>query len=384
VGASREPYLRRLVQNTPIRPNNEIRALWVVRDALTTPEKIDLCIELAVRARFQLLFVQVRGRGDAYYRSSIEPPGPDLEYPIGDFDPLTYLLVAARAAGIAVHAWINVFYVWSNGESEPPPGHVVLRHPEWLITDADGVRMDELSVTRWQERGVEGYFINPRVPEVRKYTAGIVGELISNYPLDGVHLDYIRYPGRDFGYGTLERTEFALDWGVDPLLLDSAPRELAVVLGARAVEVLDSLAVEQRALQVDSMVVAIREAVGDLPLSAAVVPDPDRAKIEMGQDWVKWVHRRLVDFVVPMAYNHRPEELLDWLRVLHNAVGRERMLVGLAIHDGRDRNLGRLINLLRLDSSSGFSIFSYNVLSERRFAVRFLEEAMFSGLEGGQ
>lgn len=381
---SRKPYLRHLLQNTAVRPNEEIRALWVVRDALTSPEKIDRCIDMAVRGRFHMLFVQVRGRGDAYYQSSIEPAAPDLEYSIRDFDPLNYFIVRARTAGISVHAWINVFYVWSNGEGTPPPGHVVIEHPEWLIADAGGVRMDESNVTQWQERGVEGYFLNPGRPEVRGYTADIVSELVSRYALDGVHLDYIRYPGGGFGYGKETRTNFALTWGVDPMELRTASPELAAILGAGAVQALDSVFVEWRAQQVDSMVIAIREAAGDLPLSAAVVPDPDVALIDKGQNWVRWVHGRLVDFVVPMAYNHRPEELLDWLRIVQNTIGRERMLVGLAVHDGRDRFLDRSVNLLRLDGSTGFSIFSYNVLSEMRFAARFLEEAIFPETEAEQ
>jgi uncharacterized lipoprotein YddW (UPF0748 family) len=356
----------------------------VVRDALTSPEKIDRCIDLAVSARFQLLFVQVRGRGDTYYSSTLEPPAPDLEYSTGDFDPLTYLLVQAHAAGIAVHAWINVFYVWSNGESTPPPGHVVVTHPEWLIADGNGLRQDEKPVTYWQERGIEGYFLDPNRPEVRKHTASVVSDLVSRYALDGIHLDYIRYPGSRFGFSLDARTDFELTWGIDPLRVMEDRQGLAATLGTRATAVLDSILTEWRVQQVDSMVLAIRNAAGELPLSAAVVPDPERAVLEKGQDWVGWVHARLVDFVVPMAYNHRPEELLSWLRVMHNGIGRDRMLVGLAVHDGRDQYLGRAVNIIRLDRATGFSIFSYNVLADKRFPVRFLDEAIFSGLDAEQ
>lgn len=375
----RDPYLSRLLLNSPVKPAGEIRALWVVRDALTTPESIDRCIDLAAAARFQLLFVQVRGRGDAYYYSTVEPAAPDLAYPIESFDPLEYLLVRARTAGISVHAWVNVFYVWSDGESVPPPGHVLIEHPDWAITDATGVRMDERNPSYWQELGVEGYFLDPFIPEVRAYTARVVEDLVSRYNLDGIHLDYIRFPGVQFGYNRETRTRFALEWGVDPVLLANGSAGLTALLGPGAVSALDSILVDGRARAVDSMVVAIREAVGDLTVSAAVIAEPDRAVTEKGQDWVNWVHARLVDFVVPMAYNHRPEELLPWLQVVENAIGRERMLVGLAIHDGRDVYLERLINLIRLDEATGFSIFSYNVLAEQRFPVRFLQEAIFPG-----
>jgi uncharacterized lipoprotein YddW (UPF0748 family) len=122
------------------------------------------------------------------------------------------------------------------------------------------------------------------------------------------------------------------------------------------------------------MVMAIRNVIGDLPLSAAVVPDLQIAQVQKGQSWARWVHQRWMDFVVPMAYNYRPEELLDWVSVLQNTIGREHMLVGLALHDGRDQYVERSINILRVDHVAGFSLFSYNVLAEKRFAGQFIEQ----------
>src|SRR5262245_34439581 len=51
------------------QPPNEVRALWVVRTTLMTPEKIHKMVESARNAGFNTLIVQVRGRGDAYYQS---------------------------------------------------------------------------------------------------------------------------------------------------------------------------------------------------------------------------------------------------------------------------------------------------------------------------
>jgi len=368
------PYLRQLARSTPIQPSDEIKAMWVVRDAMTSPDDIDRFIDFATRTGFHILFIQVRGRGDAYYHSSLVPPADQLKYPIGDFDPLAYVLSRAHAAGISVHAWLNVYYVWSDGSSTPSDGHVVKSHPEWLVTDAAGVRMDEREVQAWQADGIEGYYLSPFSAEARAHNAEVVRELVDRYAVDGIHLDYLRFPGAVYGYGTEPRTRFALQWGVDPVDLRKNSLELSAVLGADAVGALDSVWVDWRTQGVDSMVMAIRSAMGDLPLSAAVVPDLQIAQSEKGQSWARWIHQRWMDFVVPMAYNYRPEELLEWVRVLQNTVGREQMLVGLALHDGRDQYLDRSINILRVDRVAGFSLFSYNVLAEKRFAGQFIEQ----------
>jgi len=379
--AAAPPYLVRLLSTTPVQPNNEIRALWVVRDALESADAIDRMIDFAVQARFHLLFVQVRGRGDAYYRSSIDPPASDLELPLDDFDPLEYLLIRAHRAGISVHAWVNVFYVWSDPDRGPPPGHVVALHPDWLLSSPQGVRQDARSVKWWQEDGIEGYYLSPALPEVRRYTASVIRDIVEHYPVDGIHLDYVRYPGRGYTFGAETRTAFALEWGVDPL--ETGPRqrdELAATIGEGAVATIDSVYTAWRVGDVDSMVAAVRAEVGTLPVSAAVVPDAVRARVEKGQDWIEWTRRGWVDFVVPMAYTYSPEEIEERTRYFQRVVPRERVLVGLALFDGRDEQLGESVVGVREAGGLGYALFSYNVLADNPYAAAFIEEALFSDL----
>src|SRR3954468_16945827 len=86
----------------------EMRGLWVVRTGLTSPESVDRVVDDAARAGFNALFVQVRGRGDAFYASRVVPRSELLRGAPADFDPLGRLLARARARGLQVHAWVNV------------------------------------------------------------------------------------------------------------------------------------------------------------------------------------------------------------------------------------------------------------------------------------
>ncbi len=373
----KEPYLVRLLEQSPVKPGGELRALWVVRDALSSKARIDRLVDFAGRGRFHLLFAQVRGRGDAYYRSSLEPEGTGLERPVTEFDPFDYLLLRAHEAGIAVHAWVNVFYVWSNPGAAPPPDHIVRRHPDWLITGPDGIRVDAYPVNAWSGEGVEGYFVAPGHPAARAFTVRVIEEIKNTYSVDGIHLDYIRYPGAGFGYGPEGRKNFMLFWGVDPLELSTNRGPLVEAAGAGGLALLDSLIVEERSNEVDSLVIAVKSLVGDLPLSAAVFPDPQAARVDKGQDWVKWAHRGYVDFVVPMAYTYRPEELKTRMQFLRNLIGREKFLVGLPLFNERVNHLKVSIQSLRQVDVMGFTLFSYNVMEDRRFAIRFLSEAFF-------
>src|SRR5262245_31990515 len=265
-------YLARLRESTSIMPNDELRALWVVRDALTTPESVERMIDFAAQTRVHMLFVQVRGRADTFYRSAIDPPASILEAPLADFDPLAYLTTLAHREGIAVHAWINVFLVWSDMSRTPPSTHLAARHPDWLLTDASGVRMDRMPSSKWKKAGVEGWFASPGSAAMRAHMTRVVRELVSGYAIDGIHLDYIRYPNRIFSYDPQDRASFAVKWGVDPADISQSNRaNLQRIVGKSALALVDSLAAASRISNVDSMVIAIRAACGDKALSAAVV-----------------------------------------------------------------------------------------------------------------
>jgi uncharacterized lipoprotein YddW (UPF0748 family) len=369
-------YLVQLRERTNVLPDDEIRALWVVRDALTTPEAISRMVDFAAQTRFHVIFVQVRGRGDAFYRSTLEPRASVLTAPIEDFDPLKYLVTLAHREGIEVHAWINVFYAWSNAGEAQPAQHVVSRHPEWMLTDARGVRMDRVPRERWKSERIEGWFLSPGIPELRAHTAAVVREICAQYAVDGIHLDYIRYPNREYAFDPHSRTRFLLRYGVDPWELALNRAALEKVVGAPALSMMDSLYTEFKTQQVDSMVIAIREACAGRALSAAVIADPALARADKGQEWARWVHNRWVDFVVPMAYSMPPPEIEYRARIYNRTVGVDRVLIGLGVWDGRDEYLAETVSLLRGVPVAGYAIFSYNALDELIDGAALIENAV--------
>src|SRR5579872_6535259 len=95
--------------------SDEVRGLWVLRTSLTSPGSIENVVRTAQANGFNTLLVQVRGRGEAYYQSAIEPRAMELDGQPASFDPLALTLQLAHRAGLRVHAWINVDLVSSAG-----------------------------------------------------------------------------------------------------------------------------------------------------------------------------------------------------------------------------------------------------------------------------
>src|SRR5262245_50508392 len=111
----------------------DVRGLWVLRTSLTTPKSIAAMVAAAKSAGFNTLLVQVRGRGEAFYASAIEPRASELDAQQSSFDPLALTIELAHAADLRVHAWVNVNLVASGTTLPRSDEHVALRHPDWLM-----------------------------------------------------------------------------------------------------------------------------------------------------------------------------------------------------------------------------------------------------------
>ena len=113
-------------------PSAEMRGLWVVRTALVSPQSVDRVVDDAKEAGFNALFVQVRGRGDAFYESRLVSRSTLLWQQPDSFDPLARLIARARVQRLEVHAWVNVLLSAHFG-LPLPSGHVVREHPRWIM-----------------------------------------------------------------------------------------------------------------------------------------------------------------------------------------------------------------------------------------------------------
>src|SRR6187200_1385940 len=112
---------------------DEVRALWVTRASLTSPRSVHTVVQMARASGFNTLLVQVRGRGDAYFESALEPRADLLTGQPASFDPLATLITQAQGEGLRVHAWVNVNLISSAADLPASRDHLIYRHPEWLM-----------------------------------------------------------------------------------------------------------------------------------------------------------------------------------------------------------------------------------------------------------
>lgn len=288
--------------------SDSLQAVYVVRHGLRSAESIDDIVRQAVASGANALFVQVNGRSEAYYFSDLLVTAQGVQK---DFDPLAYLLQRAREAGLSVHAWVNAYTAGMLLDTPAHPDHVLNRHPEWVTVDNTGRSLWDYD---WREAQVHvpARMLDPGVPAVADFVFDSVMEVVYKYDVDGIHIDYIRYPSRRFGYHPQSLQRFKQTYGFDPLVLEKDAHKFVETYGRSEFERLGALWDEWRREQVTSLVRrlqrAIKEVKPEVVFSVAVIADAAVAVKERLQDWPDWLAAGLVDALVVMAYS--PDERL--------------------------------------------------------------------------
>jgi uncharacterized lipoprotein YddW (UPF0748 family) len=359
---------------------------------LTTPASIATLVQSAREHGFNTLLVQVRGRGDAYYRGGLEPHPPELLRQPQTFDPLASVIAQARPAGLRVHAWVNVNLVSSAADLPAARDHLVLRHPEWLMVPRDIAQ--ELAAiepespayvgklarwTRAQSAEVEGLYASPILPDAVAYTDAIVRDIATRYALDGVHFDYARYPNERFDYSPSAIDEFRTH--VRPRIDPATRRVLDARDGTDLFAYPDGLPDHWRAFRIARMTAlmtrlhdTVKTARPEAMVTVATAPDMREAYERKMQDWGAWLERGLVDGVCPMAYTVEPARFAEQIAAARQAAGGREVWAGIgAWRLSAQETVENILTARRL-GASGIVLFSYDSLvNPRQSAPDYLD-----------
>ena len=192
-------------------PAREMRALWVngFNEGMLSKAQVTTLVSTAKQAGVNALIVQATRRQDCLCNKSILPratgTGP------ASYDPLAEVIAQAHRNGIQVHAWVTVGKVWSGAKAPASAKHVYnTRGPKakganrWLDRRRDGAEI------------IDGTsFLDLGNPAAQAHVVATVDSLQRNYQLDGINLDYIRYPDHtssdeynDWGYSATSLARF--------------------------------------------------------------------------------------------------------------------------------------------------------------------------------
>jgi uncharacterized lipoprotein YddW (UPF0748 family) len=222
------------------------------------------------------------------------------------------------------------------------------------------------NLTKSKEVAVQKY-LSPSHPGVFNYLEKVADELISNYDLDGIHLDYIRYGDSDFGYNMAARINFERQHGVDPLKLLTDNGNGYVNKGNDEKQRLFNKWSTFRRKALTKLVKNFNGLVlrkkPECLITAAVKPNPSVAKNRYFQEWDKWLAEGLVDYVLPMNYATELRKFAKEIDNIYEAVPRKYwpgIIMGVAAYNQKALDTRDKIKYSRVTGISGIAVFSYD------------------------
>jgi uncharacterized lipoprotein YddW (UPF0748 family) len=285
-------------------PPEQWRSYWVdaFNEGIYNQAQVDQLVEEALAINANALIVQTARRYDCFCNRALYPR-TDAAIAPEPYDPLDAIIEAAHEAGLEVHAWVNVNTMWNLATPHSSPDHVSNTHgltaegrDRWLNKRADGL-----------ERSGNNLYIDPGHPDARDYIVEAIQSIVREYDVDGINLDYVRYPEINTVSGVGQ-------WGYN----DTALARFQAATGRTDIPVpTDPEWSQWRRDQVTGLVRKIYLGIWEIDPQARLSMDAitfghgpsavggwekTRTYAEVFQDWKAWLEEGIMDTAVAMNY----------------------------------------------------------------------------------
>jgi uncharacterized lipoprotein YddW (UPF0748 family) len=352
----------------------EIRAIWLDRGTIVragSRERLAQLFDRLATAGINTVFFETVNAGYPIYPSRVAPQQNPLTR---HWDPLAAAVELAHERGIELHAWVWVFAVGNERHNTlvnlPTnyPGPVLEAYPDWANYDHRGEIIPP---------GQTKPFLDPANPAVRRYLLRLFEEIVTQYDVDGLQLDYIRYPFQDpsarrsYGYGTAARQQFQRLTGVDPVDITPGDRTLWQRWTDFRTEQINSFVADTARL--------LRQTRPEVILSTAVFALSEHERIQkIQQNWEVWAQNGDVDLIVTMSYAMDTNRLLrlttPWLNE-DTDLGSTLILPGIRLLNLPESAALDQIQALRDMPVGGYALFAAENLDDNL-------QAIFSRIQG--
>lgn len=358
----------------------EIRAMWLDRGTIVragSRRELAVIFDRLSEAGINTVFFETVNAGYPIYPSRVAPQQNPL---VRGWDPLEAAVDLAHERGMELHAWVWAFAAGNSAHNTivnlpaDYPGPILSAHPDWANYDNRGSAIPP---------GQGKPFLDPANPAVRRYLLQLFEEIVSRYDVDGLQLDYIRYPfqdpsaGRTYGYGLASRQQFQRITGVDPATLSPIVSATATPEERQRQRQLWDRWTEFRTEQINSFVAdtarMLERQRPEAVLSAAVFALSEHERIQkIQQNWEEWARRGDVDLIVTMSYAMDTNRLLrlagPWIAEDAD-LGAALVVPGIRLLNLPDSAILDQIQALRDMPTSGYALFAVENLNENLQAI---------------
>ena len=316
----------------------EHRALWCHSAFGVHGMDWDAAIKTAADNGFTDILPNMLWGGTAYYQSSVLPVAPQIS---DKGDQIVQCLAACRKYGLKCHVWKVSWNTGGNATKE-------------FIEKMNAAGRTQVAF----DGKPENTWLCPSHPDNQKLEIDAMVEVATKYDVDGIHFDYIRYPGPDscFCPGCRKRFEASLGEPVKNWPGDT-----------RSDELLRRKWLDFRRENITKVVAAVsqaaRKARPAIQISAAVFSNWALDRDGVGQDWKLWCEKGYLDFVCPMDYTPENSQFENMVKQQTGWAGKVPVYPGIGLScwtpTGDICKLIEQIQITRRLKTGGFTVFNY-------------------------
>lgn len=284
-------------------------------------------------------------------------------------EQLETILPRLPGTSLRIHAWIVTMMV---GNPD-----LIRDHPDWYAVSRDGkssaTHPPYVPYYKW---------LCPSKPEVIEYTLNRVDKYCHLDGLEGMHLDYIRFPDVILPVGLWEKYNLVQDREYpefDFCYCQTCRESFKKRTGRDPLEESDPAGdVEWRQFRFDAITNVVNQIydwVHDRGkrLSAAVFPTPEIARKLVRQEWSKWN----LDQIHPMIYHNFYEKKPEWIETatkegVEALRGKFPLYSGVFVPALKPSDMERLYGMGQRAGAAGITLFNWNSMTEEHWKSFYL------------
>ncbi len=211
------------------------------------------------------------------------------------------------------------------------------------------------------------YTLNPYDSDVREFYKSIIKEVIANYDIDGIQLDYIRFPLPTY-YGESNYE----DQGYNDDIIAAFQKQYRTSKNPKDMSVTDPMWQKWCAFRRDiitSFVKEVSRICGDTYFSVTCFAGYTDRQIYVFQDVEKWAQKGYIDAVYPMIYSASTDDFIANASKLIEGVGEScRVVLGVGTYDGETNDvLKEQLNYAYESGCEGVSVFALQYIQSCGF-----------------
>ncbi len=288
---------------------------WVPQRFLLRKDSINSIFLKSKKINLKRLYFQVLNDGKSLYKSN------NFVFNDETVDLFEYILDKGRKDNIKVIPWFNINFVKTFG-NPIEKDHILNLHPEWVTYDEKGNKMLDYKDSDINE--LFGYFLDPGLEEVRNYYSKALNEFTERYEVKEIHLDFLRYPYKNFGFHPSVRQDFY-------------ESEMENFFDYRKEMITEEMKLFRNVSKKNEFKLSV----------ATYIPYKKEAYENRIQPWKEWFNRDLFDYSVVMIYAGNIREISRLINSLEKEnIQKNYLRIGLGAFKFNEKNINELKKII--------------------------------------